>query len=202
MIVRQEQRDLFAASAELTWRDDVLAGSFNGRPIVTDQVTRAASISECGQYRYSLTRIWDDQRPSLPVIMLNPSTADAEQDDPTIRRCMAFAAREGFGGIEVLNLFAFRATSPADMIAAADPIGPGCSDRLDAVLKRSAETGIPVLAAWGAHGAHQQRGQVVARCAANWGAKLVCLGTTADGHPRHPLYVRGDQSLVPLDAAA
>lgn len=196
------QSDLFAGSPEPTSGAGVLAGSFSRRLTVTDHITREASISECGRYRYTLTRIWDDQRSSLSVIMLNPSTADADQDDPTIRRCIAFARREGFGGINVLNLFAFRATSPDDMIAAEDPVGPECSDRIDAALRRSAAFGLPVLAAWGAHGAYQQRGEAVANRAADFGARLVCLGTTADGHPRHPLYVRGDQPLVALATAA
>lgn len=159
----------------------------------------AAAISPCGQYRYWLTRRWDVGAHLLPTIMLNPSTADAEHDDPTIRRCMAFARRDGFGGIRFMNLFAVRATSPADMIAAADPIGPECSSHLEVMLERSAVHRIPVLAAWGANGGHRQRDEAVKLSAKGWGARLVCLGTTTAGHPRHPLYVKGDQPFVPLD---
>jgi hypothetical protein len=84
----------------------------------------AAEISPCGSYRYWLTRQWGGGALLLPIIMLNPSTADVEQDDPPIRRCMSFAQREGFADISVFNLFADRATSPDDMKATADPIGP------------------------------------------------------------------------------
>ncbi|MEG8045721.1 DUF1643 domain-containing protein [Sphingomonas aerolata] len=84
---------------------------------------RGASVPR-GTFRYWLARQRMDGAPRLPIIMLNLSTADAENDDPTIRRCIAFARREGFGGIHVFNLFAFRATSPDDMRAAADPVGP------------------------------------------------------------------------------
>jgi hypothetical protein len=86
--------------------------------------TSDALISDCGIYRYMLTRKWEPSCYSLPIIMLNPSTADAREDDPTIRRCMSFARREGYGGIWVQNLFAYRATSPAAMKAATDPFGP------------------------------------------------------------------------------
>ena len=161
-------------------------------------ITRGAAISDCGQYRYSLTRKWEPGAYSLPIIMLNPSTADADIDDPTIRRCMSFARREGFGGIRVVNLFAFRATSPDDMMAAADPFGPGGAEHLEDVLSIAAQAGLPVLAAWGTLGGYRQRDEAVKMSAKGWGTKLVCLGTTKDGHPRHPLYVRGDQPFEAL----
>lgn len=161
-------------------------------------VLKDALISPCGRYRYWLTRQWDPGAPLLPIIMLNPSAADASVDDPTMGRCMAFARRERFGGILVMNLFAYRATSPADMKAAADPYGPDCAEHLDGVMQRSAEIGAPILAAWRAHGEHLNRAKMVRIGAKSWGAKFVCLGTTAAGHPRHPLYVSGDQLLVPF----
>lgn len=161
-------------------------------------IERSAYISPCGQYRYGLERRWDRRAAMLPIIMLNPSTADADIDDPTIRRCMAFARRDGFGGIAVGNLFAFRATSPETMMAASDPIGPLGSIALDELLSGAASAKAPVLAAWGAHGAHRGRAEMVAISARGLGAQLVCLGTTKQGHPRHPLYVRGDQPFVPF----
>ena len=161
-------------------------------------VHKDALISDCGQYRYWLTRSWDAGAYLLPIIMLNPSTADADNDDPTIRRCMAFAKRERFGGIRVVNLFAFRATAPEAMKAAADPFGPEGSAWIERTLQLAADGGYPVLAAWGAHGSHRDRAGSVVLSAKGWGAELVCLGTTKDGHPRHPLYVKGDQPFVPL----
>jgi hypothetical protein len=159
-------------------------------------VKKDALISPCGLYRYWLTRRWDDGAWLLPIIMLNPSTADSEIDDPTIRRCMSFARRERFGGVGVMNLFAFRATSPADMKAAADPYGPHCAEHLDNMMRGASENGIPILAAWGAHGSYRNRAAMVKSGAKGWGARMICLGTTANGSPKHPLYVKGDQPFV------
>lgn len=159
-----------------------------------------ALISPCGQYRYWLTRKWDDTRFTLPIIMLNPSTADASVDDPTIRRCIAFARQRGFGGIRVMNLFSFRSPSPAAMKAAIDPVGPGNDGFLNDMLRAVAEIGIPVLAAWGTHGSFRRRDMMLGSFAKLAGAQLVCLGTTKDGHPKHPLYVKGDQPFVPFAA--
>lgn len=147
---------------------------------------RAATISECGLYRYGLERRWDRRLGQLPIIMLNPSTADADLDDPTIRRCMSFARRQGFGGISVANRFAYRATSPAEMKAASDPFGPEGSDAIEALLQVAAQKGRPVLAAWGSHGGFRDRDEMVKLSAKGWGTDLVCLGTTKDGYPKHP----------------
>lgn len=160
---------------------------------------RAAEISPCGQYRYWLLRVWDRSLPTLPIVMLNPSTADASKDDPTIRRCMSFAKGFGYGGIRVVNLFAFRATSPADMKAAADPYGPEGSAVLSEIFMVAGMTDAPVLAAWGAHGNHKGRADMIKTSAKGWNVRLVCLGKTADGHPRHPLYIPGHATFVPLD---
>jgi hypothetical protein len=119
-------------------------------------------------------------------VMLNPSTADAEQDDPTIRRCMGFARTWGFGGIVVLNLYAYRATKPTDLWRATDPVGPE-NDRLLGDYLARAEL---IVAAWGAH-AKPQRIQALQKMAAVRDAALHCLGVTKAGAPRHPLYVRG-----------
>jgi hypothetical protein len=163
--------------------------------MMPDLYVRAdAVLSTCGLYRYRLTRAWDDG-PGCVFIMLNPSTADAWQDDPTIRRCIGFARREGCGFLTVVNLFAFRATSPANMKAAVDPVGPENDAHLRAVL--AGEHG-PKVAAWGVHGTHGGRAAAFGRAIS--GVDLLCLGTTAAGAPRHPLYVRGDAPLVPFSA--
>lgn len=162
-------------------------------------ILKDALISPCGQYRYWLTRRWSLLQEPLLIVMLNPSTADAENDDPTIRRCMTFARREGFGGIRVMNLFAFRATSPEVMKAADAPIGTDNGRHLSGALARAADTNTPVLAAWGAHGSFRDRARMAAISAKGHGAKLVCLGVTKDGHPRHPLYVRADQPFIALE---
>lgn len=130
--------------------------------------------------------------------MLNPSTADATSDDPTIRRCTGFARARGFGGLRVLNLFALRCTDPAEMKGAPDPVGPQNDVFLRNAFARSVSEGSPVIAAWGVHGIHLLRDDAVRALAAECGVKLMCLGATKDGHPRHPLYVPRSREFVSL----
>lgn len=162
--------------------------------LLGDGIYRDAIISKRGRYRYSLVRQWDRTRPYLPFIMLNPSTADATQDDPTIRRCISFARREGCGGIVVLNLYALRSTDPKRLREVDDPVGPFNHRVIYDAATVAAEAGVPVICAWGVNDISQAAGGALAE-AREAGAKLMCLGKTAHGHPRHPLYVRGDQPL-------
>lgn len=152
----------------------------------------AAVVSPCGTYRYTLDWVWDAGLPVALFIMLNPSTADATEDDPTIRRCRTFAKREGCGGLTVVNLFALRATNPDALTKHQDPIGPGNDTYILRALRRDPEV---VIAAWGAHlFARPRVAAVAAILAPVW--QVNCLGTTKGGDPRHPLYVRGDTPLV------
>lgn len=151
----------------------------------------SAAISTCGTYRHWLRRRWDIG-PTMGFIMLNPSTADADNDDPTIRRCISFARREGCGGILVANLFQLRATDPSALATHPDPFGPHADHVL---LDVAGESDGPLVAAWGAHSFAAERAAYVT---AMIGIHCVCLGKTKDGHPRHPLYVRGTAPLVPL----
>ncbi len=154
-----------------------------GQPL--EAVLRSgAEFSPCRTWRYTLWRIWDPALPYLAVIGLNPSTADETLDDPTIRRCIGFAKRWGYGGYYMLNCYAFRATKPADMKAAADPVGLGNDE---AIARISAAAG-KVLAAWGVH-CDPSREADVCRLV---NRPLYCLGFTKGGRPRHPLYLRGD----------
>jgi len=154
----------------------------------------AAVFSPCRLYRYRLTRRWGDG-PTCAFIMLNPSTADEFQDDPTIRRCIGFARREGCGGLVIGNIFAFRAADPADMKAAPDPVGPENDRHLIQIM---VETDGPAVAAWGAHGAFLDRAAHVRRLT---DVPLLCLGLTKAGAPRHPLYIRGDAPLIEWEEA-
>jgi hypothetical protein len=151
---------------------------------------RDAVISACGRYRYRLSRTWDHRSPPLVWIMLNPSTADAEIDDPTIRRCVGFARREGAGGIEVLNIFALRATDPKALREAADPIGPDNDQWIREILHPHRR----VVVAWGEHGKYLGRDFAVLRNLRESGIRIECLGAK----PRHPLYIRADQPLMQL----
>jgi hypothetical protein len=157
-------------------------------------VIRSAAFSRCGTYRYALWRQWDASRPDVLFVALNPSTADHRQDDPTIRRCMGFARDWGYGGLVVANLFAFRTPLPAVLRQARAPIGP----RNDRWLARLAREAGLVVAAWGAHGTLADRAAEVARKLGD----CHCLGLTAAGAPRHPLYVRKDAPLRPYSSVA
>lgn len=160
-----------------------------------------ATISPCGAYRYTLSREWDTTKiapckRTLTVVMLNPSTADATKNDPTIRRVMDFAFSDLFSGILVLNLFALRATDPEELSRAADPVGPDNDRHLRFALADAVNTDLPVLAAWGARKIAAGRARAVASMVP--GVRWVCLGTTKRGCPKHPLYVNGWQQFVPF----
>lgn len=153
-------------------------------------IIKSAVISECGKFRYRLSRHWAPGR-VLTFVMLNPSTADAAQDDPTIRKCAGFATRLGYAGIEVVNLFAYRATKPRDLYLA-DPlltsaIGPRNDATLRQIARQAAHQGIPIACAWGAHARDLRRVEDVVRDLRAEGAQLAALALTADGIPRHPL---------------
>lgn len=145
-------------------------------------MARRATFSVCGLYRYSLTRQWGDGR-CLLVIGLNPSTADDQIDDPTIRRCIGFAKSWGFSKLVMANLFAYRSTDPTGLEAIRDPIGP----RNDSYLKRLSGQSDLALVAWGVRGSFMDRNEAVLA----WLPEPHCLGRTKAGCPRHPLYVHG-----------
>jgi hypothetical protein len=160
-------------------------------------VIKRAVISPCGRYRYRLERIWDETRPLLVFVMLNPSTADAKLDDPTVRRCVAFAMREGYGGILIVNLYALRTPSPAELWKAEDRLGgPDAERALVLASEYAREHDAPIVCAWGA--GSKGRGVFTVEMMRTRGARLACLGKTQDGSPRHPLYVRADQPLEPF----
>lgn len=130
--------------------------------------------------------------PRVAFIMLNPSTADAKEDDPTIRRCMGFARAWGYGGIDVVNLYAYRATNPKELKKAPSPIGP-YNDNTVLAIARHADK---IVCAWGAHGG--RRGDSILRKLRHEGLTPMCLEKTKKGAPKHPLYLKGDLTPVPL----
>ena len=161
---------------------------------ITHNLT-GADISPCGTYRYLLQRdmnlLTTGQGPVL-FVMLNPSTADAKQDDPTIRRCKRFAKDWGHEWLTVANLYALRATSPQFLWQAEDPVGPLNDIYLRTALNKYGR----VVCAWGNNARHD-RVLAFTEIAARVGAELMCLGTTKQGAPKHPLYVAADQRPVP-----
>jgi hypothetical protein len=140
-----------------------------------------ARFSPCQRYRYVLTRWWGGTR-SIAFVLLNPSTATAHQDDPTIRRCIAFARQWDYERLIVLNLFARRTAQPRDLLQADDPIGPD-NDRTIQEFAASVDC---VVAGWGVNGAFARRDQDVLRLLPK---KLHCLRLTKAGFPAHPLYL-------------
>lgn len=181
---------------------------------------KGATISACGRYRYRLWRewrlhplpaqwnMWEDERgkPALDgaghqlgvpkrcvFIMLNPSTADGDTDDPTIRRCVGFAKAWGYDRLEVINLFAYRTTNPRELLGlnhADDPVGIDNQRYIEHALE---DNGI-IVCAWGAHGSHLGQDETVI----GWlgGHKLHALKITADGQPGHPLYLPANLKLM------
>jgi hypothetical protein len=143
-------------------------------------IEKRARLSRCGRYRYVLERSWGCGRTVL-VIGLNPSTADAYVDDPTVRRCVRFAKDWGYDRLLIANLFAYRSTNPKVLLEVDDPIGPST----DRILRETIEEADCVIAAWGARGGLFKRDRTVLAMLND----VYCIGLTASGKPRHPLYM-------------
>ncbi len=153
---------------------------------------RLALFSECERYRYALWIEWDSSKRVAGFVGLNPSTATELQDDPTVRRCKGYAEQWGFGGLLMLNAFAYRSTDPRGLLAIDDPVG---SDNTPAFLNEQLfRAGIRV-AAWGSNARLQGRGDFLGR-QLSW---LDCLRRNADGSPAHPLYLPKTLVAVPFN---
>jgi hypothetical protein len=159
------------------------------------EMNKSAVVSECGQFRYILRRSWDISRPALGFIMLNPSTADADQDDPTIRKCVGFAERLGFGAIVVTNLFAHRATDPANLKRAGYPRGP----ENDEWIRKGMREASQVVCAWGSNARGLVRPAEVLLILSGHRVKRQALALTDDGIPRHPLMLPYTCSMMEFD---
>jgi len=160
-----------------------------------------ALFSPCRTWRYRLTRQLGGGRRIANIIMVNPSTADELANDRSVNRCIGFArASWGCAELIVSNLFAFVATQPIDMLAAADPVGPKNMDYVIGAACRAHESGGPVIAAWGINGGHRDQNRIVmSLLTQTLGIPVQCLGTTAKGFPRHPLYLAKDTPLEPFN---
>lgn len=149
-------------------------------------IRKDALVSTDGLYRYHLARTWNKGDGTVTFIMLNPSTADADRDDPTIKKCIKFARAWGYGAIMVGNLYAFRATDPKEMLAAADPVGPENDKFLTHMALTAARKGELLVGAWGANA----RSDRVAAVRALPGMhRLLALSLTKSGQPGHPLFL-------------
>ena len=157
-----------------------------------------AILSPSGTYRYLLQRFWNPRLETLNFIMLNPSTADASVDDPTIRRCLGFARDLGFGSIEVTNLFALRSTDPKAIRAHPCPIGP----ENDETIINSAKVCQMTVCAWGNHGDFMGRSKHVLGLLREAGITPHALRVSKTGAPGHPLYLPADLQPAVLDSAS
>lgn len=144
-----------------------------------------AVYSSCEAYRYALTRTWNERGGRLLYLMLNPSTATEEANDPTIERCERRARRLGYGAFRVCNLFALRETDPVRLKRAEDPVGPDNESQLVEAFQWADD----ILCAWGVHGAHRGQNLRILDLVKDSGKPTLVFGLTKHGHPRHPLYL-------------
>lgn len=158
-----------------------------------NKMKRSATISPCNNYRYDLYREWDETKKTVMFLMLNPSTADGMTDDNTIRRCIDFAKRWGYGSLYVGNLYAFRSTKPERLLESPNPIG---EENVRFIQEMSSQSHI-VVCAWGNADIIKRLGKLYPNYnpLKGYTEKLYCLDITGSGQPRHPLYTKGDTVL-------
>lgn len=183
-------------------------------------IQRTTQLSACLNFRWTLWRDWSkelqdrgamtlhftedphgDYYPGKPdtyvnFIMLNPSTADATDDDNTTRKCVGFAQRWGFGAVCLTNLFGFRSRAPRKLYQAPDPVG----ELNDHWIKNVASEAGLVVCAWGNHGRLRNRGEAVLKTLRELGVKANRLGKlTNEKQPGHPLFIPYTAELVPFE---
>ncbi len=147
-----------------------------------------ATISDCRKYRYALSRTWNDKKNTVLFIALNPSAADEKNDDPTIRKCINYANKWGYGSLLVANLFAYRTTKPTKLRYVKNPVG---NDNDQHIMDLSKNAGL-IVAAWGNEGSLFNRDKEIIRLIPN----LMCLKINKSGQPAHPLYQKNDIELI------
>ena len=162
-------------------------------------IDAGADFSPCEKYRYSLYRVWDPTLPRVAFCGLNPSTASATADDPTIRKCITLARLWGFGTFTMLNLFGWRSTDPDGLLGLVDPVGPDN----DAAIVRVCMASTRVVMAWGRFSKQRHivgpRAFVVRRLLLDPTSELGHLGLNGDGSPKHPLFLKGTTPFTPID---
>jgi len=147
------------------------------------------------EFRYVLQRVWNESLPTTMFVMMNPSVADENSDDPTIARCQTFARSWGSGGLYVVNTFAYRATDQRQLLEVPDPVGPE-NDRHILAMARNSKL---IIVAYGQpHKSLRQRGIDVCSMLSGQGYQLHALERNSDGSPRHPLYLSSDRKPFPI----
>lgn len=167
-------------------------------PVVTlfsGEMHKSAMLSDCGKYRYSLSRIWDNKGPLLAWVCLNPSIADAERDDPTLKQMMHFSQAWGYGGLYVTNLFAYRTTYPKDLtkLSREVAVGPLNNEHIGHVLAMTQA----VIGGWGASGTRWGRDKEVLSLIKASGRTLLAFETSDARFPLHPLYKKHTLTAKP-----
>jgi len=162
--------------------------------VLLESMTGTADFSPCQTYRYRLTRTWGTGTKRATFLMLNPSTADAKDLDPTLTRCLNFAIKWGCDAMWVVNLFALRSTDPQKLYKHFDPVGP----RNDKFILDAAIGSTHLVAGWGTHGKFTRRDERVMEMLRDANIDMECLGMTKEGHPRHPLYLKASTELIPF----
>lgn len=165
-------------------------GLDRGEQLIKRRNAQGAEFSRCRKYRYALWREWDESKPLVLFIGLNPSTADERENDPTIRRCIDYARRWGFGGLYMANLFAYCASYPNVLKAAEDPVGPD-NDRWIPELASEAAL---VVAVWGNDGRFKNRSVRIRKMLPD----MQCLRMNKGGEPAHPLYQSKTATPIPM----
>lgn len=165
-------------------------------------MVRDARLSECGTFRWWLSRTWDASLPVLLFVMLNPSKADASVDDPTVRKCIGFAQRNGYGSIVVVNLFAYRATDPADLKAGGWQQGEDNAVLVCDMARQYVHDGGRVVVAWGANARGRPEARSMLSSLRGYGVPLYALRVLGDGTPAHPLMLPYSCELVPFGVPA
>jgi hypothetical protein len=154
---------------------------------MTDGILKHAIFSECGKYRYVLSRIWNRNAPLVQCIGLNPSTANAEDDDPTIKSLTRILTNAGFGGFHMTNLFALISPYPEDLRSCPDPLK--LNDTYLFPLMLTVDT---VIVCWGNFKQAEYRKKTVLKKINH----AQCFGQNANGSPKHPLYLKSDTKIV------
>ena len=159
----------------------------------------AAVVSECGKYRYMLTRQIQPTGETLLASLLNPSTADHKIDDTTVGKLCGFATRLGFARLLLVNLFAYRATSPNKLYIVTDPVGPFNDDAIVRAIQIAGKNVDNILVGWGTNGNFMGRGGKVVKLIKSKNRQLYALGINRDDTPKHPLYVPYETELIPYN---
>jgi hypothetical protein len=164
--------------------------------IEPEYIDKGAIFSADKKYRYRLWRTWDNSKKAVLFVMLNPSTADENKLDPTVRRCLGYAIDWGYGRLDVCNIFALRATNPKELYSSESPVGENPMINIEHILIAAQECD-KVIVAWGNHGCHTNRGDHIIDILKQGKITPYFLSMTQKHQPAHPLYL--ERNILPME---